>query len=99
MPQAERTSFFGNSHSLGEDNGMSAFGGSERFKRGWTLQELLAPPMLVFYDVPWEEIGIRRNHQNVIGQIMSIQCNFDKYGKASVAQENVMGRSPADFKT
>ena len=32
---------------------------SRWFKRGWTLQELLAPSTVVFYDKDWREIGTR----------------------------------------
>ena len=28
-----------------------------RFTRGWTLQELLAPPKLTFYNSEWELLG------------------------------------------
>ena len=33
------------------------FNKSSWFKRGWTLQELLAPKHIVFYDSHWNEIG------------------------------------------
>ncbi|KAK5083333.1 hypothetical protein LTR70_008170 [Exophiala xenobiotica] len=32
---------------------------SEWFNRSWTLQELLAPPEVVFYDMQWEPMGTR----------------------------------------
>lgn len=32
---------------------------SQWFKRGWTLQELLAPRELVFYDYAWRRIGVK----------------------------------------
>ena len=35
------------------------FRASSWFTRGWTLQELLAPAAILFYDVDWEEIGTR----------------------------------------
>ena len=35
----------------------SSFRKSTWFTRGWTLQELLAPPVVYFYDRDWEEIG------------------------------------------
>ncbi|KAL8670239.1 MAG: hypothetical protein Q9168_005214 [Polycauliona sp. 1 TL-2023] len=31
------------------------------FTRGWTLQELLAPEALVFFDANWQEIGTRQD--------------------------------------
>ena len=33
--------------------------GSRWFTRGWTLQELLAPAVVVFYDKHWTEIGTK----------------------------------------
>jgi len=35
------------------------FGKSEWFKRGWTLQELIAPGTMVFFGSDWSEIGTR----------------------------------------
>ncbi|OAA72168.1 Heterokaryon incompatibility [Cordyceps fumosorosea ARSEF 2679] len=37
----------------------AAFEASAWFTRGWTLQELLAPAHVVFYDAAWEELGTR----------------------------------------
>ena len=31
--------------------------GSKWFTRGWTLQELIAPPELIFYDKNWKRVG------------------------------------------
>jgi hypothetical protein len=39
------------------DNERSDMGKSRWFSRGWTLQELLAPPFLTFYDVSWDSLG------------------------------------------
>ena len=44
------------SRTLGDD-----FIGSRWFTRGWTLQELLAPTSVVFYDKDWIEIGTKRS--------------------------------------
>ncbi|KAK5164261.1 uncharacterized protein LTR77_009955 [Saxophila tyrrhenica] len=38
-------------------SGSKAFKNSEWFRRGWTLQELLAPSVVVFCDVRWEVLG------------------------------------------
>ncbi|KAL8651632.1 MAG: hypothetical protein Q9226_004613 [Calogaya cf. arnoldii] len=35
------------------------FSASSWFTRGWTLQELLAPEQLTFYDTDWKEIGAK----------------------------------------
>ncbi|OTA90501.1 hypothetical protein M434DRAFT_45668, partial [Hypoxylon sp. CO27-5] len=48
---------------LAADNAFSTssdFRQSRWFKRGWTLQELLAPMELVFFDTHWEELQIGR---------------------------------------
>lgn len=47
------------------------FRGSEWFRRGWTLQELLAPNRLIFLDSEWKIIGCNRaaslpNHQSIL---------------------------------
>ncbi|RAQ49367.1 hypothetical protein AFGD_002218 [Aspergillus flavus] len=40
---------------------------SEWFQRGWTLQELIAPPSLVFLSNDWTDIG----HKNDLSQLIS----------------------------
>ena len=37
------------------------FKASRWFTRGWTLQELIAPPSVAFYSCDWEEIGNKRH--------------------------------------
>ena len=37
----------------------TAFGNSKWFTRGWTLQELLAPPVVEFYSSEWKLIGTK----------------------------------------
>lgn len=49
--------------SLGNDDGeldfwRNAFTGSRWFTRGWTLQELIAPPKVAFFGCDWNFIGI-----------------------------------------
>ncbi|KAI1628079.1 hypothetical protein EDD37DRAFT_656632 [Exophiala viscosa] len=39
------------------DNTMAQFKNSEWFTRGWTLQELLAPKDVIFFDKNWMELG------------------------------------------
>ena len=43
------------------------------FKRGWTLQELLAPPRLLFYDKNWNLLGSRNELCNTIAGITRIE--------------------------
>ncbi|PPQ79431.1 hypothetical protein CVT25_002701 [Psilocybe cyanescens] len=42
------------------------------FKRGWTLQELIAPLTVVFYDKDWVEIGTKSSLRAVITQVTNI---------------------------
>ncbi|KFZ00678.1 hypothetical protein V501_10558 [Pseudogymnoascus sp. VKM F-4519 (FW-2642)] len=42
----------------------SAFSNSRWFKRGWTLQELIAPPVVRFYNASWRFIGKKSEHQD-----------------------------------
>ncbi|KAK7462402.1 hypothetical protein VKT23_008001 [Stygiomarasmius scandens] len=50
----------------------SGFRRSKWFKRGWTLQELLAPAYLVILDQKWIEIGTRWSLRDAISAITSI---------------------------
>ncbi|KAF1850392.1 HET-domain-containing protein [Cucurbitaria berberidis CBS 394.84] len=47
--------------------------GSQRwFKRGWTLQELIAPTIVEFYDANWNEFGTRLSLREQLTQITGI---------------------------
>ncbi|KAG7103963.1 Vegetative incompatibility protein HET-E-1 like [Verticillium longisporum] len=63
---------------------------SEWFKRGWTLQELLAPKTVEFYDADWQFIGTRTSLQKAISEASSIPRRFlsgeSHIRSASVAQ-------------
>ena len=48
-------------------------GRSRWFTRGWTLQELLAPNHVVFYDKPWVEIGTRSTLSDQISKTTGIK--------------------------
>ncbi|KAK7440025.1 hypothetical protein VKT23_017277 [Stygiomarasmius scandens] len=50
----------------------STLGGSEWFRRGWTLQELLAPRTVVFFNRYWQRIGDKRQLQNDLHWITTI---------------------------
>ncbi|KAK0653132.1 ankyrin repeat-containing domain protein [Cercophora newfieldiana] len=50
----------------------SHFQRSRWFKRGWTLQELLAPAMVIFLDQDWVEIGTKLSLSSEIGKITNI---------------------------
>ena len=64
----------------------SAFRGSKWFTRGWTLQELLAPKKVVFFNSSWIEIGTKRSLETLISAITRIEHLFG-WETASVAQK------------
>ncbi|THU97864.1 HET-domain-containing protein [Dendrothele bispora CBS 962.96] len=50
----------------------SSFESSEWFYRGWTLQELLAPSYVVFFDQAWNRIGSKDELKNEIATVTTI---------------------------
>jgi hypothetical protein len=76
----------------GEDPAVldSSFSKSRWFTRGWTLQELIAPPIVVFFAKNWERIGDKKGLQSAISRITSIPTKFllgvDNIDRASIAQ-------------
>jgi hypothetical protein len=66
---------------------MVEFQGSKWFTRGWTLQELLAPKRLVFFDRQWVELGTREKLKTEISDATGIPTFHIKFFEgASVAQ-------------
>src|SRR5579862_1396337 len=62
---------------------------SRWFKRGWTLQELIAPSKVTFLDQRWQQIGTKSSLRRVISEITSIPINILRGGDlecASIAQ-------------
>ncbi|KAI4131529.1 MAG: hypothetical protein LQ338_001163 [Usnochroma carphineum] len=56
------------------------------FKRGWTLQELLAPDFVVFYDRDWEELGTKLSLRTEVSYATRISSrHFANPTGASVA--------------
>ncbi|UQC78662.1 HET domain-containing protein [Colletotrichum lupini] len=55
---------------------VSHFGSSRWFTRGWTLQELLAPKNLYFFNAAWKEFGTRSTLAHRIESITSIPARF-----------------------
>ena len=45
-------------------------------KRGWTLQELLAPPYVIFLNQNWEELGTRTSLADHISQATGIKSSY-----------------------
>jgi hypothetical protein len=64
----------------------STFRQSRWFTRGWTLQELLAPASVEFYDQNWFEIGKKSSMRNLIQEITTIQA-LDSINDACVAEK------------
>jgi ankyrin repeat protein len=77
----------------GDDNPRnlkSEFQKSRWFKRGWTLQELLAPQRLQFYSSDWRCLGTKGDMCNILETITGISYQFllgiEQLRNASVAQ-------------
>jgi hypothetical protein len=51
----------------------SAFRLSKWFTRGWTLQELLAPSVVIFFNCDWIDIGTKWSLYNTITSITKIE--------------------------
>ena len=66
------------------------FAKSRWFKRGWTLQELIAPSTVIFLDHEWKELGTRESLRGILSDITSIPVGIlvgdDDVETASVAQ-------------
>jgi len=56
------------------------------FKRGWTLQELLAPSIIVFFNSEWVDIGTKGSLAELISEITGIH-DFVNFESACVAQK------------
>lgn len=67
------------------------FSASEWFKRGWTLQELLAPVTLIFYSRGWSEIAPRSTMADLICETTRIDTVYlhgdEMFKNASIAQK------------
>lgn len=51
---------------LANEKRLKDFATSRWFTRGWTLQELVAPNRLTFYDTKWKRIGTKSKYERVI---------------------------------
>lgn len=69
----------------------SRFSSSRWFTRGWTLQELLAPRELYFYDATWSLIGMKTKMATVVQQITGIPRPF-LVGWASLHEASISQR-------
>jgi hypothetical protein len=57
------------------DPALSFLAKSRWFKRGWTLQELIAPKAVYFYDSSWNKIGEKRQLEEEITEITGIDSD------------------------
>ncbi|KAI0441738.1 hypothetical protein F4803DRAFT_562814 [Xylaria telfairii] len=72
-----------------EDEVKSSLAVSRWASRGWTLQELLAPPSVVFYSSDWQVCGTRSNPSAILAEITRIDepyLNGRRLDDASIAQ-------------
>jgi hypothetical protein len=71
------------------------FSGSRWFTRGWTLQELIAPSKMIFFDEGWKELGTKENLResvsNCTGIPGSVLSESDGVEKVSIAQRMSWG--------
>lgn len=72
FPTAPDTVTFAESH-----------GWPQWFSRGWTLQELIAPDDLRFYNKDWTEIGNKRSKATELEQITRVPASVLKDGLSS----------------
>jgi hypothetical protein len=73
-------------------DGETAFAVSRWFTRGWTLQELLAPSVVVLFDTDWVPIGTKMELAERINDITGIDLFYlgtdtSKLDRASVAEK------------
>lgn len=73
----------------GKGNGvdfLASFKQSLWFTRGWTLQELLAPSSVIFYDARWDRIGCKKELLGEISEVTGIGMQYlNDMREASVA--------------
>ncbi|KAI0706288.1 heterokaryon incompatibility protein-domain-containing protein [Cerioporus squamosus] len=79
----------------------SQFRKSVWFTRGWTLQELIAPPMLVFLTQNWTTIGTKHGMAPIVSQVTGVDIGIlqgtDSLDTVSVARR--MSWASARFTT
>lgn len=68
----------------------TALAHSRWFSRGWTLQELIAPEVLIFYSVEWNEIGSKKTLAESLKPITRIDADvldgYKSFRDCSIAQ-------------
>jgi len=67
------------------------FAGCKWFTRGWTLQELIAPTTVLFYNQSWEYLGTKEEFCDEISLITNINKEVLE-GSAKLWNESVAAR-------
>lgn len=86
VPRLENPSLLWDHNGMSESSGTytsrehNLFAQSRWFRRGWTLQELIAPKRVEFYACDWSEIGTKRSLTTIIQTITSIPPNVLRGG-------------------
>lgn len=75
----------------GKEKSIMMFRESRWFTRGWTLQELIAPADLCFYDQSWRFIGTKFDLARTIQQVTGIPRSF-LLGAAALEEASVAQR-------
>jgi hypothetical protein len=61
-------------HDVGDDEDpQSGFEKAEWFQRGWTLQELIAPDNVYFFNKDWVKIGSKATFARILNQITHVR--------------------------
>jgi hypothetical protein len=69
----------------------STFASSRWFTRGWTLQELIAPKQVRFYDKDWRLLGDKHGLAAVLSNLTTIDTDTLE-GKASIFDQSIARR-------
>jgi len=76
--------------NTGKDSLEVAFASDEWFRRGWTLQELLAPELMYFYDTDWALIGEKAKLHTTLSKTTGIDAavlrGTKKLSECSIAE-------------
>ncbi|KAG7427812.1 Vegetative incompatibility protein HET-E-1 [Fusarium oxysporum f. sp. raphani] len=75
---------------LADISTISEISNSKWFTSGWTLQELIAPSSMIFFDKDWRELGTKISLVHVLSQRTnipeSILCDSEELETTSIAQ-------------
>lgn len=71
----------------------STIGAARWFTRGWTLQELIAPTQVRFFDASWAEVGTKSSLCNEISEITGIEQKVLQASEGSNL-DDILGQVP-----